>query len=702
MVFIKDVSGNADAGTAAKWGGNDINYFDDYFDNVDITPKIARINTRTYFRSGKFEWRNPGDTFSYIIVTSAIAANRNLNVPLLAADDTFAFIGIDNSFTETQTVTKNTTSLLKLYRTGNTVGNQWQVDFDSQDSGSNQNTYSQIKSEIVSNTNGSESGKILVYTQSAGTIRAVLQITEAGRLWCGGPNQRIQLDETGLTAGRVITFKDATYQVAGTNINNQFSAKQTISLSGAATQLALYRPENTVSNLSTLDFNLNDSTSVETTYGAIGAEIIDNTNASEDGTLRFYQMIGGTLTQVAFFGTSGQLQCGGANRRIQLDETGLTTTRAITFKDANYKVAAENAANTFTGTQTVGAKLDINKQVHMTGVISPSQITSDQNNYAPSGWDTASIIRLNADSSLRSITGLGDTTQTDGMIITFRNISANTILLKDAITTEGLNSTAGNRFDFNGYDIPLFPKQEIELKYDGTLSRWVTSNLYQMIQAVPRYGSYYHIHMITANPLHFNSTAASGGSISNFSGAGIAKHSGVLRYTLGTSTTGSANMWINTTVPALLGNSVYWSLEQILKIIALSDGTNTYTLRVGFIDSATAESTDGVFFRYTHSVNSGNWVCVTRNNNTETTSNTSTAAQTSTYARFKIIVNPAGNSADFFIDGTKVANITTNIPTGAGRATSTGFMFLKSAGTTDNSVIDIAEAEIIAYNNVSN
>lgn len=116
------------------------------------------------------------------------------------------------------------------------------------------------------------------------------------------------------------------------------------------------------------------------------------------------------------------------------------------------------------------------------------------------------------------------------------------------------------------------------------------------------------------------------------------------------------------------------------RVGALSDGVNTYTGRWGFIDSISAESIDGVFFRYTHSVNGGRFQAVTRNNNTETAADTGiTAAINTTYA-FRIEVDTSIPEARFYIDGALVATITTNIPTGAARAVGVGTMGLKSLG----------------------
>jgi hypothetical protein len=72
--------------------------------------------------------------------------------------------------------------------------------------------------------------------------------------------------------------------------------------------------------------------------------------------------------------------------------------------------------------------------------------------------------------------------------------------------------------------------------------------------------------------------------------------------------------------------------------------------------------------------------------------------QTTNYERATIIVNPAGNVARFYLNGTQQgSDITTNIPTGAGRQCGPGFMFLKSPGTTDNAVFDLDSIESIAY-----
>lgn len=119
---------------------------------------------------------------------------------------------------------------------------------------------------------------------------------------------------------------------------------------------------------------------------------------------------------------------------------------------------------------------------------------------------------------------------------------------------------------------------------------------------------------------------------------------------------------------------------------ALSDGTNTYTCRAGFLDSPSADATDGHYFRYTHGTNSGKYECVTRSNTTETASDSGYAAQITNLDLFEILVSADGKTATFSINGVvRVTHTssTVTMPTGSSRRTSYGMWAIKSAGTTD-------------------
>ncbi|MBR1190071.1 hypothetical protein [Bradyrhizobium sp. AUGA SZCCT0160] len=117
-----------------------------------------------------------------------------------------------------------------------------------------------------------------------------------------------------------------------------------------------------------------------------------------------------------------------------------------------------SASPVFTGTTTPSEALAL------TGDITPTQITSDQNNYAPSGFSTASVLRLNTDAS-RTLTGLAG--GGDGRTIYLYNAGSFNLVL----SSESASSTAANRFGFSG-DRTLAGGDGITLIYDSTGQRW--------------------------------------------------------------------------------------------------------------------------------------------------------------------------------------------------------------------------------------
>jgi hypothetical protein len=155
---------------------------------------------------------------------------------------------------------------------------------------------------------------------------------------------------------------------------------------------------------------------------------------------------------------------------------------------------------------------------------------------------------------------------------------------------------------------------------------------------------------------------------------------GWVQASTGTTATGRASIWSPSTAVLRLGLGAA-TFGARFRVPTLSTATDTYTLRCGFIDANTLESVDGVLFRYSHGVNGGRFEAVTRSNSTETAVDTGVTVATGTDYVTHIAVNAAGTSAQFIINGTVVATITTNIPTGSGRETGYGIYGQKSVGT---------------------
>lgn len=98
---------------------------------------------------------------------------------------------------------------------------------------------------------------------------------------------------------------------------------------------------------------------------------------------------------------------------------------------------------------------------------------------------------------------------------------------------------------------------------------------------------------------------------------------------------------------------------------ALSDGTNTYTIRVGCNDSGyTADSTEGLEFKYSHGVNSGKWQLVSNSGATPSVSDTLIAVAASTWYTLEWTFD--GTTIQGFVNGAAAgAAIITNLPTAA-------------------------------------
>lgn len=120
--------------------------------------------------------------------------------------------------------------------------------------------------------------------------------------------------------------------------------------------------------------------------------------------------------------------------------------------------------------------------------------------------------------------------------------------------------------------------------------------------------------------------------------------------------------------------------EAQLLVPNLSDGTDPYVIRVGFIDTLNADSVDGAYLEY-DSTADASWRCKTASNSTRTTTDSTIDVTAAAWWKLRVEVD-AASAVRFYINGTErcVGHSTANIPTGTTRATSMGVMFHRAAG----------------------
>jgi hypothetical protein len=109
----------------------------------------------------------------------------------------------------------------------------------------------------------------------------------------------------------------------------------------------------------------------------------------------------------------------------------------------------------------------IQQTVRFTGDISPAALAADANDYAPTGFSTAIIVRLDS-TAARNVTGLAG--GAEGRWVWLINAGSYAITLK----SQNVASLAVNRFAFS-LDYVLQPGAAVQLVYDGTSLRWRTS-----------------------------------------------------------------------------------------------------------------------------------------------------------------------------------------------------------------------------------
>lgn len=153
---------------------------------------------------------------------------------------------------------------------------------------------------------------------------------------------------------------------------------------------------------------------------------------------------------------------------------------------------------------------------------------------------------------------------------------------------------------------------------------------------------------------------------------------GVHRLGVGTTSTGMGYVGIGSQSAGSIrfaSQELRWGTR--FQLVDLSTGSETFSAWLGFYHVITAAPTFGAYFRYNHAVNGGRWECCTQINAVDS-GVLPTAGQ---YQVFEIKINTAGTAITYYIDGTLVATITTDISTS--NQLFAGNLIRKSAGTTD-------------------
>jgi len=318
------------------------------------------------------------------------------------------------------------------------------------------------------------------------------------------------------------------------------------------------------------------------------------------------------------------------------------------------------------GTGTVYTVESVNGELNLKGITTPSQYTTDQNDASYTG---STIVRVSTNSDARVLTSISG--GTDGRIIKLINVGSIDLILQ---SDDGATGTAANRFEFNGVDVVIEPKEVRLFVYDGTISRWVKIGYEYDLTNVRRQPIYNWDYIVagvaTAN---FPTTAISSGTATYINHE--AGHPGYITTTSSTTTNSGHHSYYLGLQTAFFfqGGETYEAIYQP----KVASNTNT-TTRFGFLDATTsADAVDGAYFE----IPAGSFAVVgkTANNSTRTTSATIATIAVNEWYRFKVTVNRAASSVKFEIfDANGVLlgsqSNTANIPTTSARSFGAGYI----------------------------
>lgn len=186
-------------------------------------------------------------------------------------------------------------------------------------------------------------------------------------------------------------------------------------------------------------------------------------------------------SNAALFDAIAVADGGTGDMRVQISKEDSSGTASVVFSNAfsgraefglvesdAFKLKVSNDGSAFIEALAIDqatGNAALSRGFALTGVISPSQLTSNQDNYNPAGIASASVLNLSSD-ALRSVSGLAG--GEEGRIVSIVNTGSQII----SLLNESASSTAANRFALGG-DVAINAKQAALLRYDSAAARWV-------------------------------------------------------------------------------------------------------------------------------------------------------------------------------------------------------------------------------------
>lgn len=313
--------------------------------------------------------------------------------------------------------------------------------------------------------------------------------------------------------------------------------------------------------------------------------------------------------------------------------------------------------------------------------ISPSSITSDQDDYNPTGWSSATVARISGDNGIRAITSFNSS------VTQKRKLLLNVGSYPWYIPGQHPDGTAGYRV-ITDRDVIVYPNDGIQIYQDSTSSRWRIATGPSVYE--PKSLKYYRAAgSVTAGDWGMWASGVSGGAVTGNSAAGFPPYVQLSTGTGSTAATASAAVWMpKTDVYIGEAGAAHMSAEFFTYIPNLSDGTNTYEAywKLTLNPAGIYVHLNSFGIRYSSTINSGKFQLYSQDSGgTTSTADTGVTVAADTLYLIRVEIDKSRSEVRAYIDGVPVGRVTANLPA-SGVDLAIGACILKTAGTTARTI----------------
>ena len=177
-----------------------------------------------------------------------------------------------------------------------------------------------------------------------------------------------------------------------------------------------------------------------------------------------------------------------------------------------------------------------------------------------------------------------------------------------------------------------------------------------------------------------NWLASGTGSVSGL--GNVAGHPGICVLSTLASATGRETIYRGATTAFKIGTDA-WEFQAIVSIPTVPTAGEDFLVAIGGGETLATEPLNGLYFLAASNASGlgTTWLCCSGNGTTRTRNATLVTVTAGAWVRLRILLNAAGTSANFYINGTLVSTITTDMPGTTGMWDEAA-MILKNAGTT--------------------